>query len=204
MVLGSLVGAMTVASALLLVLEPRPSLRPVGDMSLSSVESARVVRPTDLIGVASGVVPAGWDAIVVHQTGHLAGDGDTAALFRGDRSTVPGGYHFVVGNGHGSADGELAVTADWVAQRVFTPSPSPLRPGQDRAIRVLIVGDNRRRAPTELQVRRLTWLVQQLQFRHGIGADRVVLRDGSGRGAIIGDLFPEAWFRQQLLTSRSY
>jgi hypothetical protein len=66
-------------------------------------------------------------------------------------------------------------------------------------ISICVVGDFDRSSPTPTQRLRLTQLVQALQRRLGVTADRVYLHQGSGTAADVGEAFPVASFREQLL-----
>ena len=184
-VLGTLVGAMTLASALLLALEPTVASGRV--VALQSVDQPQA-EAQRLFQTDGPGQPERYSAIVVHDSGTLAGSADTV---------VGGlGYHFIIGNGRGADDGSIAVSRRW-SERLAGAFPAG--PGQDatavgNSIGICLIADTERRRPTEPQIDRLCWLVRQLQTRFDIRGDQVVTP--------AGDLFPHSRFNRQLLARR--
>jgi hypothetical protein len=186
----SLVGLLSLTSVLLLALAPAP-LTPGSAASLFAIDQPRSMDAVFDIGVP--VPKQRWGSIFVHHSQTASGNADTFA-------NQPGGLadHFVIGNGAGCVDGEVQMGQRWMAQ---------LPPGQVRGtqsipndcITICVVGDFDRSAPTPTQQLRLTQLVQTLQGRLGVSADRVYLHQGTRTAADIGTRFPAAAFRAQLL-----
>lgn len=200
-VLASLVGAMTVGSAVLLVLEPGP-VRSIGGLSLSSVQGR--TSPASAVSFAADapVAPERWVTILIHDGEEPNEVAQFAGLGSGSAAGVDrSGYHFVIGNGRGIPDGRIEIGALWERQlpgrfSIGTRAELPA----SGAIGIRVVGDGDHHAFTDKQMRSLVWLVQSLQAQYGIPAERVVVESGTAGGARIGRLFPLAWFRQQILT----
>ena len=199
LVLTSLIAAMTVASGALMALRPHaaPSARLI---PLSAVAPAWSPRTDDPL--ASQVAPAAgrWQAIVIHDS--ASPTGSAATLDERHRRAGLGelGYHFVVGNGGGSGDGQIENSRRWRDQLEGAHSGGPH--GQwynQHALGICLVGDGDRQAPTSAQLEQLVYLVRELQRRLGVPAENVVLSYGSGDTEQSG--FPAAWFRRQLLQS---
>lgn len=196
-VLASLVGAMTIASALLLALEPRPSM-PTNE-------------PIKLIGVGGAPDPASilfdtttpitrnrWSKIVVHFSGSMRGSATTLNLAH-TRLGIDGlGYHFVIDNGQGGPDGQIEIGFRWRRQLIGAHSVGPNSEEINKqAIGICLIGDSDHAAPSDAQIRELAWLVRQLQQRFEIPAHQVVVQSADPRGGS-GRYFPEATFRQQI------
>src|SRR4051812_33229723 len=101
-VLATLIGAMTLASGVLLVLEPKPggATGPRSPIVLSSLNSMTEPEKALFETVAAPDRNA-WLTIVIQQSG--ASEGSTDALGKlHERLGLGGlGYHFVIGNGKG-------------------------------------------------------------------------------------------------------
>jgi N-acetyl-anhydromuramyl-L-alanine amidase AmpD len=100
-----------------------------------------------------------WQAIVIACTG---GDGGSfEEIMRQGPSA-----HFIIGNGHGAADGEAISTPLWTAQqRTIGREPE----GRSaRGIDIVLAGDFSRRPPTDAQMKTLVHLVYNLTTRHRI------------------------------------
>lgn len=140
-----------------------------------------------------------WQAIVIHDSGDSVGTFDSLdkqARASGLRGV---GYHFVIGNGNGMVDGELAICPRWSNQ---TPGAHTAGPDADwynrQAIGICLVGDGDRQRFTPAQVRRLAQLVRSLAQRLGIPQDRVYLHSQLAQTNSPGKFFPEATFRAQI------
>ena len=177
---------MTLASSLLLALEPAPISGRAG------VPLRSVTRPDqtnrNLFETDPPLVEGRYSAVVIHDSGTLAGTADG----------LPGGlgYHFVIGNGEGSPDGEIVVSRRWSEQLagVFPVDADQDEGYADGAIGICLIGDTGRQALTDRQMQQLRWLVTQLQSRLRIPGNQVV--------PPAGRLFPHARFGRQLLTTR--
>lgn len=188
-VLASLVGAMTVASGLLLLLEPKNATALRG-ISLSSID--HVDRQAhDILLASSNDRQAGpWSAIVVHHTRASGAGGYSDAGIAN--------YHFAI-HEQGSSSDRFEVGYRWRQQSPGAYWAGPEKDWVNRhAIGVCLVSDGEE-GPSEDQLEQLIGLVQQLQAEFQIPADRVVLQPGIGHISSKGRWFPTAWFRQQLL-----
>ena len=202
-VLGSLLGSMTVASAALLMLEPGqesgPRLPQFSDLTLAAFDQPR--DPAEaLFAVNPAPTESRWSTIVIRFSG--APTGSAGALAEAHRQAGLDGlaYHFTLGNGQGAPDGQVEIGPRWVQQRPgYTAIALQGRQGSPQVIDICLIGDLDRKRPTDRQCEDLVWLVQQLQKRLNIPSDRVLL--GDGQTSRPGKFFPQDWFRQQLSTS---
>lgn len=185
-VLVSLVGVMSLTSALLLVVRTEP-VAPDASFSLMAAESADGVFQT-----AVPIRAGRWKYIYLHHSRTPSGDATTLADAAGGL-----GDHFVIGNGDGCGDGEIQIGRRWNRQESATRPP-----GADRmdpaCVSVCLVGDFDRTYPTPAQMARVRELTASLQRRLGVGADRVWLTPTRGSAAGAGKYFPYSTFRQQL------
>lgn len=187
--------AMTFGAGLLLLLEPQPVV-PSASARLVSTENLGDSRAS-LFRTAD---QQGWAGIVIHDSGSL--EGSTQSLHQIHEKLGLGGlgYHFVVGNGKGAADGQIESGYRWQQQQPGAHSTGEHADWFNRsAIGICMIGDTDRQAPTEKQTRELLWLVRELQMRYNIPSDRVYIQTGSGQGS---NLFPLSSFRQQLISQR--
>lgn len=156
---------------------------PVASMMPSAVTTTPRIAPRD-----TPMARGQWQAIVIHDSGSPAGD--VAALERRhlDAGLSGLGYHFVIGNGQGMEDGQVAVGFRWERQlagahaSTAMRTPWPLRAHEAplsandlnrRAIAVCLIGNGDRRAFTDQQAHELLNLVRALQAELGIGSHAV-------------------------------
>jgi hypothetical protein len=192
-VLSSLVGILTLTSALLLALAP-PPLSGLADAKVAAYDNLWAAETPDNSGnlvdtLFQTRVPARlerWTSIYIHHSG--APYGSAAAL----------GDHFVIGNGHGSPDGQIQMTQRWNNQ-LSAGAPRGAASIDPACISICLIGDFNSSAPTATQQRRAAELVSALQSQLSIGGDKVFILDSSPTPAGIGRLFPIAQLRAQIL-----
>lgn len=199
LVLATLIAAMTLASGVLLVLEPQP-LAPGSQIVLSSIDGTidpeRVLFNTPALADRHA-----WSAIVIQQSGGAEGSAAKLSQLHEKLGLGGLGYHFVIGNGQGMPDGQIEAGFRWTRQIRGAFNSGVNNPALDRrTIGVCLIGDGRHQPPTESQIRELVWLVRKLQAKFDIPADRVMLQTRPEQGGVVSRLFPVADFRQQLLT----
>lgn len=199
--LSSLLGAMTLTSGLLLMLEPGPRA-PLSDLQLSARVEERKSNEDLLFETDLAVQPGRWKAIVVHHSG--TGQGSLGKLNQLHEEQRRGGlgYHFVLNNGRGAEDGLIEVGFRWQRQLVGFHSFGTDGDWRNRqAIGICLIGDGDRQTYTRAQFDHLLWLVHQLQRHLGIPAEKVIVEVDPDGDVGIGRLFPLTQFRQQLLVS---
>lgn len=189
MVLASLVGILTVTSAVLRAIAPDPL---VGDGSAASLLAMENSLDKVLQTVPSA--PGRWKYIFVHHTRTPAGNAAALAQQQGAL-----GDHFVLGNGRGgSADGQIEIAERWIRQLPAAPPPgaADINPA---CISITVIGDFDKALPTPMQMERLGQLVSTLQARYRISSDNVLVIDQKNSPAGIGQYFPTTAFRDKLL-----
>lgn len=186
----ALIGSMTVATAALILLEPAP-IRPAGGFALTAIDHA----PTGIEAIFDTPQPVAagrWQSIIVHHSGESGGNASRIHELHEAHLGYGGlGYHFVIGNGNGSADGAIEVGYRWLSQ-----DDGAYVPG---AISVCLVGNGDQAQPTKAQMRQLVRLVTALQSRTAIGGEAVRLHSELVATTSPGRLFPAGRFRDQLI-----
>ena len=189
-VFSTLLGVLSLTSALLMALEPAP-ITPDAASSLFAVDEPRSM---DAIFETAAPVPANrWKYIYIHHSRTPAGN----ALTLG-QNTNGVGDHFVIGNGDGCMEGEIQISQRWNQQLSAMP-PAGANTIDPACISICVVGDFDSTVPTRTQVRRLTQLVNALQGQLHIDSSKVLLMQEPKSAAGIGRYFPTAAFRGQLL-----
>ncbi|MCC8190001.1 MAG: peptidoglycan recognition protein family protein [Planctomycetes bacterium] len=157
----------------------------------------RMLFPTPVDPMAGWRVaadPGRWRYIVLHHSATAEG---SAAIFdryhREERGWENGlGYHFVIGNGRGMRDGEVAVGPRWREQR---DGAHVVMPGEGRAnafsIGIVLVGNFEETPPTAAQLASLDALLRFLVMEYGIDANGIV---GHGQVASTPTACPGKFF----------
>jgi hypothetical protein len=144
-----------------------------------------------------------WQRIVIHHSAAPFGSAETIAAEHTARGLQGLGYHFVIGNGQGSEDGELFVGRRWLEQLPGAHVAGSNAPwNNEHAIGICLVGDGDRREFTPAQLARMTELVAALCDQLGIPESQVRLHRDLAPTSSPGRLFPEAALRAQLVSAR--
>jgi hypothetical protein len=189
-VLTSLVALLSLASALLLALEP-PPLSVEGYNSLSAADRGPFLD--EIFKTAVPARPEQWKFIYIHHSATPAGDARTLA-----RAGSGLCDHFIIGNGDGCQDGEIQVGPRWNHQQA-PAAPLGVDHIEPTCISICLVGDFDHSMPTPVQLRRLTQLVTTLQSQFRLGADKVILLSDTPSASSVGRYFPVTAFRDQIL-----
>ena len=212
----SFVGGMTAVAGILLAGDRgAPSVHAAVSVTvdgLSPATDSSLILPRDAKPISGQ-----WQAIVIHHSATPAGDSITLNRQHTASGLSGLGYHFVIGNGQGMEDGQVAVGFRWERQlpgahaNAAMRAPWPLRTHEAplsatdlnrKSVAICLVGNGERRAFTDQQTRQLLNLVRALQAELGIGAQAVFFHREltpmvSGLGEF-GQLQPGT-FRAQLL-----
>jgi hypothetical protein len=181
-VLASLVGAMTISSALLLILE---------HTTLGTVMPGYAVTALDIsaaINTDKPLRPQGWNFIIIYESGDLAARADSLAdgRFAGGSSLTTvrpkANFHFVIDSAHsGTMDGYPETGTSWKNQELGAYAGWPdsrnhsLSPYSD-AVGICFAGDLNREPLSEAQCQTLVHLVQELQGRCHIPIQNVLFQ----------------------------
>ena len=116
-----------------------------------------------------------WKYVVVHHSASPSGSADAFDNFHRVKRGWEGGlgYHFVIGNGHGSGDGQVEVGHRWLYQSHGAHA------GQveynQHGIGICLVGNFQDDYPSPRQMANLVALVRELQQLCNIPSENVIL-----------------------------
>ncbi len=131
-----------------------------------------------------------WKYIVIHHSASYSGNADSFDyVHRVKRGWEGGlGYHFVIGNGHGSGDGQIEVGHRWLYQSHGAHA------GQfeynQYGIGICLVGNLDEDYPSRKQLLSLVNLVRELQHICNISAENVILHRHVRKTDCPGKYFP--------------
>ncbi|HKI17182.1 MAG TPA: peptidoglycan recognition family protein [Isosphaeraceae bacterium] len=116
-----------------------------------------------------------WKYIVLHHSATASGNYDQ---IDGEHRKILGfdgcGYHFVIGNGSGSGDGQIEVAQRWTNQKQGVHCRNARTHDVDEyGIGICLVGDFDRQQPTPRQIAAAQALIAYLSQRYTIAQSRV-------------------------------
>ena len=142
-----------------------------------------------------------WKYIIVHNSGTRQGNAKAFHIYHLRTRKMPNGlaYHFVIGNGRGSGDGEIEIGSRWTRQINGGHVASDYL--NNIAIGICLVGDLNRDKPTAAQLESLTELVKYLRQRVGKSGGKTSIVKGHKEinpkpTDCPGDRFPLQWLRK--------
>lgn len=147
--------------------------RPPTRAALRTQVASFVKDPNDLFAPPKADRP--WRYVVLHHSAHAAG---SYAQIDREHRQVQGwdgcGYHFVIGNGSQSPDGQIEVAQRWTDQR----GGAHCRNGKNAdvneyGIGICLIGNFEESPPTPRQVEAARSLVAFLRDRYAIPSDRI-------------------------------
>jgi len=137
-----------------------------------------------------------WQYIVIHHSATPTGSADEFDRMHRAKGWDELGYHFVIGNGTGSGDGEVEIGSRWTKQKHGAHAKIPGHPEyNDVGIGICLVGNFDVTRPTEAQMQALARLVRYLMDRYHIPRDHIYGHgqlkptDCPGRNFNYADLF---------------
>jgi hypothetical protein len=148
-----------------------------------------------------------WKYVIVHNSGTREGNARVFDIYHLRVRHMQNGlaYHFVIGDGHGSGDGQIEIGHRWTAQINGGHVASDYL--NDISLGICLVGDFNRDIPTKAQIGALDELVSYLRSRVG---------KTQGRQAIVhahkeinprptdcpGNRFPYGWLHAKFGSAR--
>lgn len=169
-----------------------PMVAAAGPSSIEAVFQTRAALQADR-----------WQAIVIHHSATPYATPDQLDLRHRQLGLSGLGYHFVIGNGRGMADGEIHAGYRWMEQLPGAHVAGVEGSWYNRhAIGICLVGDGRRRPFTRTQLARLVQLCAALAEALDIPAERIVLHSDLANTNDPGRYFPQAAFYEQLAAQR--
>jgi hypothetical protein len=120
-------------------------------------------------------VPANhWTWIIIHHSDSSYGSAAIIDKWHRARGFDELGYHFVIGNGTNSGDGQIEVGPRWPIQKWGAHDNALDNRYNTNGIGICLVGDFNKTHPTPKQLRSLTRLVVYLMRKYDIPPDRVL------------------------------
>lgn len=149
----------------------------------------------------AGVKIRPWRWIVIH---HMASEKGSAAIIHREhlaRHFDGLGYHFVIGNGTATGDGQIEVGYRWTRQ--IQGAHARAHAGDDnkwneRGIGICLIGNFQHHAPSQRQMDALVRLVRTLQREYGIRDENVVPHRFVKPTLCPGQYFPWQEFKRRL------
>ena len=129
-------------------------------------------------GVPADWIPRGpinrWVWIVVHHSATPTGGAAAFDKMHRAKGWDELGYHFVIGNGTDTRDGQVEVGSRWVKQKWGAHAKTPDNRYNEHGIGICLVGNFDITHPSEAQIRSLTRLVAFLMKTYHIAPDHVL------------------------------
>jgi len=170
---------------------PAPAMLP----SLQMVQSVppvdwveRVPSRPSTIGRLDVPLKRQWKYIVIHHSFTQNGNEAIFDRYHKSRGWLGVGYHFVIGNGHGSGDGTVEVTFRWEKQ--IHGAHAGVKEYNERGIGICLVGDFESSYPTDRQMAALASLINYLQERCHIPTQNILLHRHIKNTSCPGKHFP--------------
>ncbi|MDR4507299.1 MAG: peptidoglycan recognition protein family protein [Candidatus Brocadiaceae bacterium] len=131
-----------------------------------------------------------WKYVVVHHSASASGSASEFDKYhREKRGWENGlGYHFVIGNGKGSPDGEIEIGNRW--ERQINGAHAGVEKYNHYGIGICLVGNFNETYPTEAQMKSLSVLVAYLQDRCHIPPDNILTHRHCKQTECPGHNFP--------------
>ena len=119
-----------------------------------------------------------WECVVIHHSATPVGGATRFDRAHRERGFDELGYHFVIGNGTDTADGQVEVGPRWKAQKYGAHCRSPEDYYNEHGIGICLVGNFDDGRPTAAQVKSLAKLVKYLRRTYDIPANKVLSHGG--------------------------
>ena len=155
------------------VIAQQPAPKPVA----VAPKPAPAVKKTGLTGPAAWKPTAAarpWKWIVIHHSATPSGSADVFDRMHRDKGWDELGYHFVVGNGTNSGNGEVEVGPRWPKQKWGAHAKTADNRYNDFGIGICLVGNFDTDRPTPQQMQALAKLTAYLMKTYRISPDRII------------------------------
>jgi len=188
-ILAGVIPAIAVALLLYLVLRPVPP----------PVDNTRAPQDLKTLCLSGQIKWRPWSEIIIHHSATDRGNLESFDRYhREKRHWRCAGYHFVIGNGTLSDDGEIELGPRWYTQETGAHCP-----GHNRtAIGICVVGNFQKKnsQPSEAQMKSLIELTAYLAVRYRIHVNKIAFHDEMAKKPTDcpGKYFPKDAFRRRL------
>jgi N-acetyl-anhydromuramyl-L-alanine amidase AmpD len=119
-----------------------------------------------------------WECIVIHHSATPMGGATRFDRAHRERGFDELGYHFVIGNGTDTTDGQVEVGPRWKAQKYGAHCRSPEDYYNEHGIGICLVGNFDESRPTPAQMESLARLVRYLSRTYDIPSSKVYTHGG--------------------------
>lgn len=152
---------------------PTPTYAPPPQVQRTPAPSASpgVLAPREWLPAARA---RPWRWIVIHHSATPRGSAAEIDRVHRQKGWDELGYHFVIGNGAGSGDGQIEVGSRWRTQKHGAHTKTADNRYNDFGIGICLVGNFENSRPTPAQVRSLERLVAHLMSAYRVGPDAVL------------------------------
>jgi N-acetyl-anhydromuramyl-L-alanine amidase AmpD len=163
------------------------------------------VKPTPPAAIASeaGWAPEHpsnrWECIVIHHSASNIGGAQRFDEWHRARGWDELGYHFVIGNGSDTGDGQVEVGPRWEAQKHGAHCKTPDEYYNQHGIGICLVGNFDNYEPSEAQIRSLVKLCRYLSVTFHIPPERIFTHGGiTGKTDCPGKLLDVELIRRKI------
>jgi hypothetical protein len=179
-----MLGVVALGAFALIGCEPKKST--VAHLPPPSFDGPKIIPNAPMSGGPVAVAPSGpsawrpivaprpWKWIVIH---HSASPSGSMAVFDKEHKAKGWdgvGYHFVIGNGTDTGDGQIEVTPRWPVQKWGAHAKTLDNRYNEFGIGICLVGNFDRERPTPAQLKSLNRLVAYLMQTYHIAPENVV------------------------------
>ena len=151
---------------------PAPIVRPPAPVVVAPP------APKPAAGVPAGWVPSiranSWRWIVIHHSATPGGSATSFDRMHRQKGWDELGYHFIVGNGSETKDGQVEIGPRWRKQKWGAHAKTPDNKYNDYGIGICVVGNFDLNRPSPTQMASVAKLVAHLQRTYKIPPERVI------------------------------
>jgi hypothetical protein len=115
-----------------------------------------------------------WNWIVIHHSATPTGGAKAFDKMHKAKGWDELGYHFVIGNGTDTADGQIEVGPRWNKQKWGAHTKTPDNRFNEHGIGICLVGNFDNERPTAKQLASLAKLVSYLQKTYKVGSNDII------------------------------
>jgi hypothetical protein len=115
-----------------------------------------------------------WNWIVIHHSATPTGGAKAFDKMHKQKGWDELGYHFVIGNGTDTADGQVEVGPRWSKQKWGAHTKTPDNRYNEQGIGICLVGNFDNERPTQKQLQALARLVSHLQKTYKVGSNDII------------------------------
>jgi hypothetical protein len=151
--------------------EPAPPIAAAPTPPPAAPRHVPVGVPSDWIPHAA---PNQWYWVVIHHSATPTGGAAAFDKMHRAKGWDELGYHFVIGNGTDTRDGQIEVGSRWTKQKWGAHAKTPDNRYNEHGIGICLVGNFDVNRPSEAQIRSLTRLISFLMKTYRIAPDHVI------------------------------